>query len=65
MKPTSNKKAPVAVDVAEVKDQDQEPEITDAEGGTWECDPNLPTSIINGNTVLFLGKGAKEITLRK
>lgn len=64
MKATS-KKDPVAVDVSEEKAQDQEPVVLDTEGGTWECDPNLPTSIINGNCVLFLGKGAKEITLKK
>ena len=65
MKATKAEKAPAAVQVGEDKALDQEPEIMEAEGGTWECDPTLPTSVINGNRVLFLGMGAKEITLRK
>lgn len=29
----------------------------------FKLDPNAPTSIINGNSVLFVGRGAREVTL--
>lgn len=29
----------------------------------FKLDPNAPTSIINGNSILFVGRGAREVTL--
>ena len=60
MKPTKN---PVVVSEDDVKASQEPQKKTDGEKMVFKLDPDSPTSVINGNKILFIGIGAREVTL--
>ncbi len=60
MKQSKAAHAASEIESSGMREEKQEPKDTKQ---VFKLDPNAPTSIINGNSVLFVGRGAREVTL--